>query len=67
MAIACDEIFVVDRRQLRRIAPEVPRSGVRPDWGTDALGIAQGSGDRAEVFSTLAEGTEAKRARRGSD
>jgi len=65
LAIACDEIFLVDDGNSAVSLPEVPLLGVLPGTGglTRLVDKRKVRRDRADVFSTLAEGLKAKRAR----
>src|ERR1044071_6041932 len=64
LAIACDEIFLVDDGNSAVSLPEVPLLGVLPGTGglTRLVDKRKVRRDRADVFSTLAEGLKAKRA-----
>jgi benzoyl-CoA-dihydrodiol lyase len=64
LAIACDEILLVDDRNSAVSYPEVPLLGVLPGTGgltriTDKRKLRR---DRCDVFSTVAEGIKGKRA-----
>jgi benzoyl-CoA-dihydrodiol lyase len=64
LALACDEILLVDDRNSAVSFPEVPLLGVLPGTGgltriTDKRKIRR---DRCDVFSTIAEGIKGKRA-----
>jgi benzoyl-CoA-dihydrodiol lyase len=64
LALACDEIFLVDDRTAAVSLPEVPLLGVLPGTGgltrlTDKRRVRR---DHADVFCTLAEGVRAQRA-----
>jgi len=64
LALACDEIVLVDDRNSAVSFPEVPLLGVLPGTGgltriTDKRKIRR---DRCDVFSTVAEGIKGKRA-----
>jgi len=64
LALACDEIFLVDDRSSAVSLPEVPLLGVLPGTGgltrlTDKRRVRR---DHADVFCTLAEGVRAPRA-----
>jgi benzoyl-CoA-dihydrodiol lyase len=64
LALACDEILLVDDRNSAVSFPEVPLLGVLPGTGgltriTDKRKIRR---DRCDVFSTVAEGIKGKRA-----
>jgi benzoyl-CoA-dihydrodiol lyase len=65
LAIACDEIFLVDDGNSAVSLPEVPLLGVLPGTGglTRLVDKRKIRRDRADVFSTLAEGLKAKRAK----
>lgn len=65
LAIACDEIFLVDDGNSAVSLPEVPLLGVLPGTGglTRLVDKRKVRRDRADVFSTLAEGMKAKRAK----
>src|SRR5881397_858911 len=65
LALACDEIVLVDDRSSAVSLPEVPLLGVLPGTGgltrlTDKRKVRR---DLADVFCTLAEGVRAQRAR----
>jgi benzoyl-CoA-dihydrodiol lyase len=65
LALACDEIFLVDDRSAAVSLPEVPLLGVLPGTGgltrvTDKRKVRR---DRADVFCTLTEGVRAPRAK----
>src|ERR671927_23220 len=64
LALACDEILMVDDRSSTVSLPEVPLLGVLPGTGglTRLVDKRKVRRDRADVFSTLAEGLKAKRA-----
>src|SRR5207245_3534693 len=64
MAIACDEIYLVDDGNSAVSLPEVPLLGVLPGTGglTRLVDKRKVRRDRADVFSTLAEGLKGKRA-----
>src|SRR5256885_2534499 len=64
LAIACDEIFLVDDGNSAVSLPEVPLLGVLPGTGglTRLVDKRKVRRDRADVFSTLAEGLKGKRA-----
>ncbi len=64
LAIACDEIYLVDDGNSAVSLPEVPLLGVLPGTGglTRLVDKRQVRRDRADVFSTLAEGLKGKRA-----
>ena len=64
LALACDEIVLVDDRSSAVSLPEVPLLGVLPGTGgltrvTDKRKVRR---DRADYFSSLAEGIRGKRA-----
>src|SRR5437868_6174442 len=65
LAIACDEIYLVDDGNSAISLPEVPLLGVLPGTGglTRLVDKRKVRRDRADVFSTLAEGLKAKRAK----
>src|SRR5256885_3675773 len=65
LAIACDEIYLVDDGTSAVSLPEVPLLGVLPGTGglTRLVDKRKVRRDRADVFSTLAEGLKAKRAK----
>ncbi len=65
LALACDEIILVDDRSSAVSLPEVPLLGVLPGTGgltrvTDKRHVRR---DHADVFCTLTEGIRAQRAR----
>ncbi len=65
LALACDEIFLVDDRSSAVSLPEVPLLGVLPGTGgltrvTDKRRVRR---DHADIFCTLVEGVRAARAR----
>src|ERR1700761_7376243 len=65
LALACDEIFLVDDRTAAVSLPEVPLLGVLPGTGgltrlTDKRKVRR---DHADVFCTLVEGVRAPRAK----
>ena len=64
LALACDEILLVDDGSSCVSLPEVPLLGVLPGTGglTRVVDKRQVRRDRADVFSTLAEGMRGKRA-----
>jgi benzoyl-CoA-dihydrodiol lyase len=64
LALACDEIILVDDRSSVVSLPEVPLLGVLPGTGglTRVVDKRMVRRDRADVFSTLAEGLRGKRA-----
>ena len=64
LALACDEIFLIDDRSSAVSLPEVPLLGVLPGTGgltrlTDKRHVRR---DHADVFCTLVEGVRAQRA-----
>ncbi len=64
LALACDEIFLIDDRSSAVSLPEVPLLGVLPGTGgltrlTDKRRVRR---DHADLFCTLAEGVRAERA-----
>ena len=65
LAIACDEIYLVDDGNSAVSLPEVPLLGVLPGTGglTRLVDKRMVRRDRADVFSTLAEGLKGKRAK----
>src|SRR6187397_2020512 len=65
LAIACDEIYLVDDGNSAVSLPEVPLLGVLPGTGglTRLIDKRKVRRDRADVFSTLAEGLKGKRAK----
>ena len=69
LAIACDEIYLVDDGNSAVSLPEVPLLGVLPGTGglTRLVDKRKVRRDRADVFSTLAEGLKATSARRSGD
>src|SRR5213594_2456810 len=65
LALACDEIVLIDDRSSAVSLPELPLLGVLPGTGgltrlTDKRHVRR---DQADVFSTLAEGLKGKRAK----
>src|SRR5207244_1731478 len=64
LSIACDEIYLVDDGNSSVSLPEVPLLGVLPGTGglTRLVDKRKVRRDRADVFSTLAEGLKGKRA-----
>jgi benzoyl-CoA-dihydrodiol lyase len=65
MALACDEIFLVDDRSSSVALPEVPLLGVLPGTGgltrvTDKRKVRH---DRADIFCTIVEGVRGERAK----
>jgi len=65
LALACDEIYLIDDRSSAVSLPEVPLLGVLPGTGgltrvTDKRKVRR---DRADVFCTLAEGVRGDRAK----
>ncbi len=65
LALACDEIYLVDDGNAAVSLPEAPLLGVLPGTGglTRLVDKRMVRRDRADVFSTLAEGLKGKRAR----
>ena len=65
LAMACDEIYLVDDGNSAVSFPEVPLLGVLPGTGglTRLVDKRKVRRDRADVFSTLAEGLKGKRAK----
>src|SRR5258707_2334142 len=65
LAIACDEIYLVDDGNSAVSLPEVPLLGVLPGTGglTRLVDKRKVRRDRADGFSTLAEGLKGKRAK----
>jgi len=65
LAIVCDEIYLVDDGNSAVSLPEVPLLGVLPGTGglTRLVDKRKVRRDRADVFSTLAEGLKGKRAK----
>ncbi|PYS36204.1 MAG: benzoyl-CoA-dihydrodiol lyase [Acidobacteria bacterium] len=65
LAIACDEVYLVDDGNSAVSLPEVPLLGVLPGTGglTRLVDKRKVRRDRADVFSTLAEGLKGKRAK----
>ncbi|MFN2452796.1 MAG: 2,3-epoxybenzoyl-CoA dihydrolase [Pyrinomonadaceae bacterium] len=65
LAIACDEIYLIDDGNSAISLPEVPLLGVLPGTGglTRLVDKRKVRRDRADVFSTLAEGLKGKRAK----
>lgn len=65
LAIACDQIYLVDDGNSAVSLPEVPLLGVLPGTGglTRLVDKRKIRRDRADVFSTLAEGLKGKRAK----
>ena len=66
LALACDEILLVDDRSSAVSLPEVPLLGVLPGTGglTRVVDKRKVRRDLADVFCTLAEGVRGERARR---
>src|SRR5205085_5639805 len=64
LALACDEIYLVDDGNSAVSLPEVPLLGVLPGTGglTRLVDKRKVRRDRADIFSTLAEGLKGKRA-----
>jgi benzoyl-CoA-dihydrodiol lyase len=65
LAIACDEIYLVDDGYAAVSLPEIPLLGVLPGTGglTRLVDKRRVRRDRADIFSTLAEGLRGKRAK----
>ncbi len=65
LAIACEEIYLVEDGNSAISLPEVPLLGVLPGTGglTRLVDKRKVRRDRADVFSTLAEGLKGKRAK----
>src|SRR5256712_1404609 len=65
LAIACDEIYLVDDGNSAVSLPEVPLLGVLPGTGglTRLVDKRKVRRDRADVFATLGEGLKGKRAK----
>ena len=65
MALACDEIAMIDDRSSTVSLPEIPLLGVLPGTGglTRLVDKRMVRRDRADVFCTTAEGVRADRAR----
>jgi len=65
LALACDEIYLVDDGNAAVSLPETPLLGVLPGTGglTRLVDKRKVRRDRADVFSTLAEGLRGKRAK----
>ncbi len=65
LALACDEIYLVDDGNAAVSLPEAPLLGVLPGTGglTRLVDKRKVRRDRADVFSTLAEGLRGKRAK----
>jgi benzoyl-CoA-dihydrodiol lyase len=65
LALACEEIYLVDDGAAAVSLPEVPLLGVLPGTGglTRLVDKRKIRRDRADLFSTLAEGLKAKRAK----
>ncbi|MBT6178913.1 MAG: benzoyl-CoA-dihydrodiol lyase [Deltaproteobacteria bacterium] len=66
LALACEEIILVDDRRSAVSLPEVPYLGVLPGTGglTRVVDKRKIRRDRADVFCTLAEGMKGKRAKK---
>jgi benzoyl-CoA-dihydrodiol lyase len=64
LPLACEEIYLVDDRRSAVALPEVPFLGVLPGTGglTRVVDKRKVRRDRADVFSTLAEGIKGKKA-----
>jgi benzoyl-CoA-dihydrodiol lyase len=65
LALACDEIYLVDDQSSAVSLPEVPLLGVLPGTGglTRLIDKRMVRRDLADVFSTLVEGVKGKRAK----
>jgi benzoyl-CoA-dihydrodiol lyase len=65
LAMACDEIYLVDDGNAAVSLPEIPLLGVLPGTGglTRLVDKRKVRRDRADIFSTLAEGLRGKRAK----
>jgi benzoyl-CoA-dihydrodiol lyase len=65
LAIACDEIYLVDDGHAAVSLPEIPLLGVLPGTGglTRLVDKRKVRRDRADLFSTIAEGLRGKRAK----
>lgn len=65
LALACDDIVLVDDRRTAVALPEVPYLGVLPGTGglTRLVDKRKVRGDLADVFCTVAEGVKGKRAK----
>jgi benzoyl-CoA-dihydrodiol lyase len=66
LAIACDEIYLIDDNSSSVSLPEVPLLGVLPGTGglTRLVDKRKVRRDLADVFSTLAEGVKGKKAKK---
>jgi benzoyl-CoA-dihydrodiol lyase len=64
LALACDEIYLVDDRSAAVSLPEVPLLGVLPGTGglTRLTDKRRARRDHADIFCTLVEGVRAQRA-----
>jgi len=64
LPLACEEIYLIDDRRSAVALPEVPFLGVLPGTGglTRVVDKRKVRRDRADIFSTLAEGIKGKRA-----
>ncbi len=64
LALACQEIHLIDDRSSTVSLPEIPYLGVLPGTGglTRLVDKRRVRRDRADIFSTLAEGIKGKRA-----
>ena len=64
LPLACEEIYLVDDRRSAVALPEVPFLGVLPGTGglTRVVDKRKVRRDRADIFSTLAEGIKGRRA-----
>jgi benzoyl-CoA-dihydrodiol lyase len=65
LALACDEILLIDDRASAVSLPEVPLLGVLPGTGglTRVIDKRRVRRDRADIFSTLTEGVRGPRAK----
>src|SRR5580693_4104178 len=65
LALACDEIVLIDDRSSSVSLPELPLLGVLPGTGglTRLIDKRKVRRDRADVFCTIAEGIKGKRAK----
>jgi benzoyl-CoA-dihydrodiol lyase len=65
LPMACEEIYLIDDRRSAVALPEVPYLGVLPGTGglTRLVDKRKVRRDRADVFSTLAEGIKGQRAK----
>ena len=64
LALACEQIYLIDDRRSAVALPEVPYLGVLPGTGglTRVVDKRKVRRDRADVFCTLAEGLKGKKA-----